>query len=66
MFQFENQSTDANNNFSNGGWLDDVGGDAIARCSDCASFPVEPECCRDKKIDKSIMMNIKSCFSVLL
>ena len=25
-------------------WVDDVGGDALARCSDCEMYPAEEEC----------------------
>ena len=31
-------------------FVDDVGGDALARCSDCTKYPAGPECCKDNKI----------------
>ena len=49
--------------FSNGGWQDDAGGDAIARCSDCTNFPAEPECCTNKYI-KIILFSIVNYVSV--
>ena len=28
------------------GWQNDIGNDALARCSDCSKYPAEPECCK--------------------
>ena len=27
-------------------FVDDVGGDALARCSDCTNYPAAAECCK--------------------
>ena len=42
-------------------WVDDAGNDALARCSDCAKYPGEEECCN---IDQIFLTKLNKTFLV--